>query len=396
MSTQHLDSRTPEWHDDKRWLWLLGPGIPLLVLTALSVFWLSGQGAALVWIGPVLVYLVIPLLDIGCGEDRQNPPESVIASLEQDRYYRVLVAAYLPSQFAITVLGCALVASQSLPLWHLIGLVLTVGTINGIGINSAHELGHKKTRWERGLARLAFVPVAYGHFFIEHNQGHHVRVATPEDPASARMGESFWRFLPRTLLGSVRSAWRIERLRLERAGSGAFSWGNRVLQSLLLTTLFFGGLTALFGWSVLPFLLLQALYGISLLEVINYIEHYGLLRERGANGQYERCQPRHSWNSNHRVTNLVLYHLQRHSDHHANPTRRYQSLRHFDESPQLPSGYASLLIPAYLPFWWFRLMDKRVHRHYDGDIRRANLQPGRTRTLLRRWPPPTKVPGQAT
>jgi alkane 1-monooxygenase len=140
---------------------------------------------------------------------------------------------------------------------------------------------------------------------------------------------------------------------------------------------------------VLPFLLIQAFYGASLLEVVNYIEHYGLLRQRDAEGRYVRCAPEHSWNSNHRVSNLFLYHLQRHSDHHAHPARRYQTLRHFDTAPQLPQGYAALLLVAYFPPLWFRLMDRRVVAHYGGDLRLANLQPARRDSLLRRWAPPT-------
>jgi alkane 1-monooxygenase len=139
------------------------------------------------------------------------------------------------------------------------------------------------------------------------------------------------------------------------------------------------------GWWALPFMLIQAAYGGSLLEVVNYLEHYGLLRRKLVDGRYERCQPRHSWNSNHVVTNLFLYQLQRHSDHHANPTRPYQSLRHFEESPQLPSGYAAMLLLAYFPPLWFRVMDPRVVAHHGGDLSGAHLHGPRRAALLARW-----------
>lgn len=152
-----------------------------------------------------------------------------------------------------------------------------------------------------------------------------------------------------------------------------------------MTVVLFGALTLWLGPWALLFLVVQAIWGFSLLEVVNYIEHYGLLRKKLPSGRYERCAPRHSWNSNHIVTNLALYQLQRHSDHHANPTRRYQALRHFEESPQLPSGYASMLMVAYLPPLWFRLMDKRVATHFGGEIEHANLHPPKREALLRRW-----------
>ncbi|MGH8561510.1 MAG: fatty acid desaturase, partial [Nevskiales bacterium] len=214
---------------------------------------------------------------------------------------------------------------------------------------------------------------------------HHKNVATPDDPASSRMGESFWAFLPRTMIGSLRSAWHIEKERLTRGGKSVLSLENDNLQAWVMTVIFFGALTAWLGWAALPFLLLQAFYGATLLEVINYLEHYGLVRQKEPGGRWERCTPAHSWNSNHIVTNVFLYQLQRHSDHHANPTRRFQALRHFDDSPQLPSGYASMLIPAYIPWLWFRQMDPLVVKHYKGDLTKANLYPPKREKLLKKW-----------
>ena len=372
------------WHDPKRCLWLIGllvPSLPfiswgLVEATGLAAFW---------WTGLVLLYVIVPAIDQLFGKDTANPPESVLTWLEQDRYYRWCIFLYLPVQYAGLVVGCWLISRGGLSPADRTGLSLTLGGVSGIGINTAHELGHKKESVERWLSKIALAPTWYGHFFIEHNRGHHVRVATPEDPASARLGESFWRFLPRTVAGSLSSAWRLERNRLKRRGKGPWTLRNDVLNAWAMSLALFAALTVAFGPGILPYLVFQAVFGFCLLEVINYTEHYGLLRERTASGRYERCAPKHSWNSDNVTTNVFLYHLQRHSDHHANPTRRYQALRHFDEAPELPAGYAGMIVLAYFPPLWRRVMDPRVIAHYEGDVTRANIQPSRRRALLARY-----------
>ncbi|NKF24532.1 fatty acid desaturase [Solimonas marina] len=372
------------WKDGKRRLWLLSPALP--VLGALLLFLAYEFDAGVLYWGFFFVfYALVPLLDFLIGTDRVNPPEAAVTQLVADRYYRIIIYAYIPSQYAVTIFGAWLAVNGGLLWWEMLGLVVSVGMVNGIGINTAHELGHKTGSAERWLAKVALAPVAYGHFFIEHNKGHHKNVATPNDPASSKMGETFWRFLPRTMIGSLRSAWSIEKLRLARKGRSAWSLDNENLQAWMMSVALFGALAIWLGPWVLLFLFAQALYGATLLEVVNYLEHYGLLRQLEASGRRERCRPWHSWNSNHIVTNLVLYQLQRHSDHHANPTRRYQALRHFDNCPQLPSGYASMLLVAYLPPLWFRIMDPLVVAHYEGDLTRANLLPSRREALIRKW-----------
>jgi alkane 1-monooxygenase len=205
------------------------------------------------------------------------------------------------------------------------------------------------------------------------------------------MGETFWQFLPRSVVGSAKSAWEIEAERLRRLDKKVISIENDNLQSWAMTVVMFGALTFWLGPWALAFLVAQAVYGFCLLEVVNYLEHYGLMRLKDKNGRYERCQPRHSWNSNHVVTNLLLYQLQRHSDHHANPTRRYQALRHFEDSPQLPSGYAGMILVAYIPKLWFRVMDPLVVKHHGGDLRKANLHPAARERLLQQYPAPADV-----
>ncbi len=381
------------WTDGKRWLWLLSPALPLIGLVSLLLV-MNGASGAWLFALPVIFYVLAPLLDWLLGEDRVNAPESAVPALDADRYYLRIVYAYIPSQYAVTILGAWLAVNGHLAWWEMLGLVFTAGMANGVGINTAHELGHKTNSLERWLAKITLAPVAYGHFFIEHNKGHHKNVATPEDPASSKMGETFYAFLPRSVIGSVRSAWGIERERLARQGKRVWSLDNENLQAWSMTVLMFGGLTLWLGPWALLFLVVQAVLGFSLLEVVNYLEHYGLLRQKLADGRFERCQPRHSWNSNHVVTNLFLYQLQRHSDHHANPTRRYQALRHFEDSPQLPSGYGAMILLAYLPPLWFRVMDPRVVAHHGGDLNKANLYAPRREALLRRWAAPRTVEAQ--
>ncbi len=375
------------WHDRKRYAWLLGLIVPLLPFiswglveaTGLGVFW---------FYGPALIFAVFPLLDLLVGLDASNPPDSVIKWLEQDRYYRWCTYAFLPLQYAGLLFACWMWSHGGLSTFDSIGLALTVAMVAGVAINTAHELGHKRASSERWLSKVALAQTGYGHFFVEHNRGHHVRVATPEDPASSRLGESFYEFLPRTVIGSLRSALEIEREHLARDGRRFWSVRNDILNAWLMSILLFAGLAVAFGPVVLPYLLIQAVIGFSLLEVVNYLEHYGLLRQAREDGRYERTAPEHSWNSNNVASNVLLYHLQRHSDHHANPLRRYQALRHFEEAPQLPTGYAGMIVAAAIPPLWRRIMDPRLMEHYEGDLSKMNIHPRTRRRVLARYGSP--------
>ncbi|MCR5897788.1 MULTISPECIES: alkane 1-monooxygenase [Burkholderia] len=379
------DGSASGWSDGKRYLWLLGAltiTLPILAAqlalsTGLHVFW---------WFGPLFAFGVIPILDTLIGDDRDNPPEAVVPHLERERYYRLIVYLATLVEYVAFFACVWIVGTHALAWYDYVGFALSLGAATGISINTAHELGHKTDRFERWLAKITLAPVAYGHFYVEHNRGHHVRVATAEDPASARYGESFWAFLPRTVTGSIRSAWRLEKARLERLGHSPWTWRNEVLHAWAMTVVVWGIAIAMAGKVVIPFLVIQAVYGASLLEVVNYVEHYGLGRRKLPNGRYERCTPQHSWNSNHVVTNLFLYQLQRHADHHANPTRSYQALRHFDDSPQLPAGYATMILFAYVPPLWYRVMNPRVVAHYGGNMAQSNIKPSIRARVLAQYP----------
>jgi alkane 1-monooxygenase len=381
---------TETWRDGKRYLWLLGLVVPLLPFLAIGLQRATGLDAVL-WLGPVVLLVVVPLLDLVAGLDPTNPPDEVMEALEEDRYYRWVTYAYLPVQYAGFIASMWFIATQDAGLLGKIGLAITAGTVSGVAINTAHELGHKRESSERWLSRVALAPCFYGHFYIEHNRGHHSHVATPEDPASSRLGESFYRFWPRTVVGSLRSAWDMETKRLGRRNRHPLSRKNEVLSAWGLSVVLWGALVIWLGVGILPYLVIQAVFGFSLLEIVNYMEHYGMLRQEvkgTTRRRYERVTPAHSWNSNNIATNVLLYHLQRHSDHHANPTRRFQTLRDFPESPVLPTGYAGMMVMALFPPLFRRLMDPKVVAHYDGDIRLANVQPGKREKLLAKYPAP--------
>lgn len=364
------------WRDPKRYLWLFGLMAPLSPFLAWALVELFGLG--LFWAaGVLLLAIVIPLVDVVAGVDKANPPEEMVKELEADAFYRWCTYLYLPIQYAGLVFACYLWTTAPMGWPERFALAATVGVVAGIGINAAHELGHKRPAHERWLAKVALAQSFYGHFYVEHNHGHHLLVATPDDPATGRYGESFWAFVPRSVFGGVRSAWQYESARLARRGKRTWSVGNDVLNAWAMSVALFAVLIAVFGWSITPWLVVQAVLGILMLESANYLEHYGLLRAKKADGRYERVAPEHSWNSDHLCSNLFLYHLQRHSDHHANPARRYQVLRSMPEAPQLPAGYAVLIWLSFVPPLWRKVMDPRLLAHYDGNLSRVNAAPGK-------------------
>ena len=304
--------------DRKRWWWWLSVFYPLQAFIPLSLH--AATGNELWFIAPFIVnFAILPVLDHLIGEDRNNPPEEVLMQLETDRYYRWLTWFAVPLHFA-ALIGCAVYAgTQALSWWAFGLLAVHAGMVGGLAINTGHELGHKNSRLEKWLSRIVLAVPAYGHFTVEHNRGHHALVSTPEDSASARMGENIYRFGLREISGAFIRGWQIELERLRARNLPAWHYSNPILQSYLLSLGIAVLLVAWVGWLVVPYLLIHHAVAYLFLTTANYIEHYGLLREKDADGRYERCQPHHSWNSNHVLSNLVLFHLERHSDHHTNP-----------------------------------------------------------------------------
>ncbi|NND59326.1 MAG: alkane 1-monooxygenase [Gammaproteobacteria bacterium] len=372
--------------DRKRYLWTLSVLYPLQPFLGI---WLHAETGNEAWLllPLLLAYGINPVLDWFFGEDTNNPPEAVVLQLDRDRYYRLLTYLIVPLHFLALIGAAWWAGTQPISWWAFAGLAVVAGMTSGLGINTGHELGHKKSKLERNLAKIVLAVPVYGHFWIEHNRGHHRDVSTPEDPASARMGESIYKFATREIPGAFRRAWAIEKDRLERRNKSAWHADNQILQSMFLALLVQVSLLLAFGWKMIPFLALHNVVAWWQLTSANYVEHYGLLRLKDPNGRYERCQPHHSWNSNHIFSNLVLFHLERHSDHHAHPLRRYQSLRHFDGLPTLPSGYFGAYLLAWVPWLWYRVMDPRLLElpHVDGDMDKVNVDPDKRQSLYERY-----------
>jgi alkane 1-monooxygenase len=371
FAARRLENGVETWRDTKRWLWLFSVVTPVVPgLAALAVL----NGAHPAWsAAPILFYFgVVPVLDWLAGEDTNNPPDAVIEALAEDGHYRRLLFLSIPVLYFSSIAAFAAIALAGLPLWADALLAVSAGVSAGGGLTIAHELGHKPNTADQWGAKLILALTGYAHFCIEHNKGHHSQVATPEDPASSRLGESVYAFALRELPGAAKRGWEAEAKRLSVKGSGFWSWRNDLLQGYALHGVLAAIAVGLGGLALVPFIVLHNLVGWLQLTLANYVEHYGLMREKRANGRYAPCEPHHSWNTNHVVSNLMLFHLQRHSDHHANPMRPYQTLRNFAELPRLPSGYPGAFVLAVIPPLWRRVMDPKVMAWAGGDITRTN------------------------
>ncbi|RMG65091.1 MAG: alkane 1-monooxygenase [Bacteroidetes bacterium] len=323
---------------------------------------LAGEGA---WRYAVLLYAfgLVPLLELFFPTDRHNLTAAEEALAKADRWYDWLIYLTVPLQYGLLGWFFFQMQAGDLSGSERVGLILSMGVLCGTyGINVGHELGHRKAPHERVLAKLALLSSLYLHFYIEHNRGHHKRVATVEDPASSRRGEWVYAFWGRSIWHGYRSAWELETQRLRRQGLPFWSWHNEMLRFQLIQA----GLLLLIGLAWGPAALLgflgAATVGILLLETVNYIEHYGLQRREAAPGRYERVQPHHSWNSNHVIGRLLLFELSRHSDHHFLASRKYQILRHHEDAPQMPTGYPGMMLLALVPPLWFGVMHPVLDR----------------------------------
>ncbi len=382
---ENRQNQTPSYIDKKRFAWLFsvaGPSVSLVGTVAVSSF---GVGNWILFFPLVFYYFFVPLLDFLIGEDTSNPPEASIAALEADAYYRWITYATIPILWIAVIFNCIFLCTYTLTAIEWIATVITTGSVLGFGLNVSHELGHKLQTLPRKVALFNTALGAYGHFSIEHNRGHHRHVSTPEDPASSKMGENIYQFACREMPGAALRAWRLEADRLQRLGKPVWYFENEILQALCLTALVYGSLISLYGLDMVIVLIPVAIWGAFQLTSANYVEHYGIQRLKTANGNYENCQPHHSWNSNHLVSNLVLFQLQRHSDHHTHPGRSYQSLRDFPELPRLPSGYFGMFFLAYLPPLWYRVMDPLLIKTLQGDVSRINFLPSAKNRLIEKF-----------
>lgn len=318
------------------------------------------QGA---WSFAALAYAfaVIPVLDQVLPRARRNADGEETGRRLPAALFDALLYANVPILYALVGYAVYTVSVTPLATYELVGLALSVGVIAGsLGINVAHELGHRPRRGEQLLAQALLLPTLYTHFFVEHNRGHHRRVATPDDPATSRFGESLYGFWVRSVWGGYLSAWDLEAERLGRTGRSPWTWSNQMIRFTALQLAYLAVVTAATGLTGLAFAVALAAVGVLLLESVNYIEHYGLERRLLPSGRYEPVTPRHSWNSEHELGRIVLYELTRHADHHFKSTRPYHALRYLPESPELPAGYPASILMALVPPLWRGVMDPRV------------------------------------
>lgn len=326
--------------------------IPLvIVLGVVRGSWAAGAGIA-------FVFVATPMLDLLLGRRRDNEGTSTTT---RARVHDVPLFLWIAIQAAVMIwLVDRVATSPGSALEHALAIVSLGLLTGGAGITVAHELMHRPGALERGLAEGLMSVVSYPHFTIEHVHGHHRNVATPRDPATSRLGESVYRFLPRTLVGGVTSAWRIEVERLDKRGLGVWSRENRMLRFACVQLAMYAAIALMWGVRGVLVWAAQAAIAIVLLELVNYVEHYGLARAAIGDGRFERVQPWHSWNASERFSNWLLFNLQRHSDHHFLAARPYETLRHYDDVPQLPAGYATMVLLALVPPLWHRVMDRRA------------------------------------
>lgn len=327
---------------------------PALLPVAAFAGAISGWHDAFAWLPLFVLFVLLPIVDAMIGGDATTPPDAgdALEKLQAAPAYRWLTIACVPLQWMLLAFGLWHFARTGFSLFGAAGWLLSLGVVGGVlAINVAHELIHRAGRIEPLLGGLLLASVGYAGFGIEHLRGHHVHVATPNDPSTARLGESSLAFVIRGVLTNPIRAWRLTRTRRERLE--LIGWHALTFLAALAFAIALGVAAGLA-------FLAQALIASASLEVINYIEHYGLRREKVSERGFARVTHAHSWNSNCTLTNLMLLQLQRHADHHANPRRRYQALRHRVDSPQLPAGYAAMFVLALVPPLWRRVMDRRV------------------------------------
>jgi alkane 1-monooxygenase len=321
------------------------------------------------FITPVYAFLLIPILEILLPLDNSNDNTETKNSKKVNVLFDWMLYANIPLVYGLLVYYLWSVSVSYYSGSELVGLCLSLGIVLGTnGINVGHELGHRQDTADRYLGKILLLPSLYMHFYIEHNFGHHVHAATPEDPATARYNQSVYSFWITSVSRQYINAWRIQQKLLHNEEIGFFSFRNDMFWYLLIQAAYLITVIYFFGDIGLGFALASAVVGFLLLETVNYIEHYGLLRHRKTSGRYERVREIHSWNSNHILGRIILYELTRHSDHHYISSKKYQLLDCHEDSPQMPFGYPTSMVLSFIPPLWFRLMNPRIPRSMKPDF----------------------------
>ena len=316
-----------------------------------------------VWVFTTTIYafVMLPVLELIFPIDENNLEQTEVDSKLKNKLFDWLLYLNLPIVFGILIYGLITITSTEIQIYELVGLIFSVGIVLGVnGINVGHELGHRQSSNERFIGKALLLPSLYMHFYIEHNFGHHLHAATKEDPATARYNQSVYSFWFTSTIRQYFSAWKIQKKLLKKNNRGVFSFKNDMFWYLAIEAIYLFLIYLFFGSFGLLFAVLVAIVGFTLLETVNYIEHYGLLRLKMKSGRYERVKEIHSWNSNHVIGRIVLYELTRHSDHHFKSSKKYQILDCHEESPQMPFGYPTSMVISLIPPLWFKLMNKRI------------------------------------
>ena len=306
-------------------------------------------------------FLAIPILDILTGESKENLSEEDASYKKTKWIFDLMLYFNIPIVFGLLFIFYSNIQLNDYRTFEIVGLVLSGGILLATnGINVAHELGHRTPYFERFFSKMLYMPCLYMHFYIEHNFGHHLNVATPEDGASARYNQTLYSFWFSSVTRQYKSAWKIQIEMLNRKGLSFFSIKNDMLWYHLIQPIYLIGIYGLFSLKVMFIAILIGVVAFLFLECINYIEHYGLRRIKTEFGRYERVQPYHSWNSNFNVGRITLYELTRHSDHHYKSSKKYQILNSHQECPTLPFGYPTSILLSLVPPLWFRVMNPLV------------------------------------
>jgi alkane 1-monooxygenase len=320
-------------------------------------------GGPFVYLTLIYTFVFIPILESNTKEYLNEYSDDEKKSRNLDPFFDFLLYLNIPIVYGIFFVSLNTLLNTD-SAYEIIGIILSASIVMATnGINVGHELGHRKSLFSRTCSKLLYLPCHYMHFFIEHNYGHHINVATPDDPATAKYKQNLYSFWISSVTKTYLSAWRIQ-LKLLRVSKQSFiSLKNDMIFYTLFQISFLILIYLNYGLIITIYSVFMSVVSFLFLETINYVEHYGLLRRIKSNGRYERVKPNHSWNSNHTIGRITLYELTRHSDHHFKSSKKYQVLESIEDSPQLPYGYPTSILISFFPPLWFRIMNPLVEHH---------------------------------
>ena len=317
------------------------------------------------YLAVIFTFVFIPVLEIIVKKSDEKYTDEEKKNRNLDPFFDLLLYLNIPIVFGIFFFSLEKLSLTS-SVYDIIGIILSASIVMATnGINVGHELGHRKSLIAKTCSKLLYLPCQYMHFYIEHNFGHHINVATPEDPATAKYKQTVYNFWLTSVVRTYVSAWKIQFKLLKVSKRSFFSIKNDMLFYSLFQLTFLVFIYYNFGLYLTLLSIVMSVVSFLFLETINYVEHYGLLRKKEPSGRYERVKPHHSWNSNHTIGRIVLYELTRHSDHHFKSSKKYQILESLDECPHLPHGYPTSILLSLIPPVWFSIMNPLV-RHYRG------------------------------